>query len=92
MEWMIDRRSATLRVDFDEGPPPSRDEVERFLQQMAPALDADGVRRLSVNGETVVRRRSLSMDDVALPLHYEAAQRRAVQRKPGSPPQDLTGT
>lgn len=79
MDWHVDERSGTLRIDFDEGPSPSRDEVEGFLRQVAPALGGDTVRRVSVNGDPVLRRRNLTVDDLALPIRYEAAQRRAVE-------------
>lgn len=82
MEWEVDERSRTLRIDFDEGPTPSRDEVEGFLRQVAPTLGRDGVRRVSVNGERVVRRRNITLEDVALPVHYEAAQRRVLESWP----------
>jgi hypothetical protein len=83
MEWEVDERSRTLRIDFDEGPSPSRAEVEGFLRLVAPILGGEAaVRRVSVNGEPVVRRRNLTVEDVALPVHYEAAQRRVLESWP----------
>jgi hypothetical protein len=82
MEWEVDQRSRTLRIDFDEGPSPSRAEVEGFLRLVAPILGGESVRRVSVNGEPVVRRRNLTVEDVALPVHYEAAQRRILESWP----------
>lgn len=79
MDWRVDEPSRTLRIDFDEGPSPSREDVDHLLGQVAPVLGGDAVRRISLNGEAVTRRRNLTVDDVAFPLHYEAAQRRAVE-------------
>lgn len=79
MDWHVDERSGTLRIDLNEGPSPSRDEVEGLLRQLAPVLRGDTVRRVSVNGRRVLRRRNLTVDDVALPIRYAVAQRRAVE-------------
>jgi hypothetical protein len=79
MDWKVDERSRTLRIDFDDRSP-SRDEVEGLLRQVAPVLEGDTVRRVSVNGGPVVRRRNLTVEDIALPVRYEAAQRRAGDR------------
>jgi hypothetical protein len=88
MNWVVDEQSGTLRIDFDEGPPPSRDEVERFLRQVAPIIGNDSLRRVNVNGEPVVKRRKPTVDDVAPALHYEAAQRRVLQSWPRSERQE----
>jgi hypothetical protein len=80
MDWEVDERSRTLRIDFDEGSSPSRDEVDGLLRQVAPVLEGDAVRRVSVNGGPILRRRNLTVDDIALPVRYEAAQRRAGER------------
>jgi predicted pyridoxine 5'-phosphate oxidase superfamily flavin-nucleotide-binding protein len=82
MDWEVDGRTATLRIDFDEGPSPSRDEVEGFLRQVAPVLGRQTVRRVSVNGDPVIRRRNVTVEDVALPVLYEAAQRRSLESRP----------
>jgi hypothetical protein len=37
-----------------------------------------------VNGEPVVQRRNLTVDDVAPAVYYEAAQRRVLESWPGS--------
>jgi hypothetical protein len=84
MTWVVDEQSGTLRIDFDEGPPPSRDEVERFLRQVAPIIGNNSLRRVNVNGEPVVQRRNLTVDDVAPAVYYEAAQRRVLESWPGS--------
>jgi hypothetical protein len=84
MSWVVDGRSGILRIDFDEGPPPSRDEVDGLLRQVAPALGNDSLRRVDVNGEPVVQRRKLTVGDVAPAVHYEAAQRRALWTWPDS--------
>jgi hypothetical protein len=84
MSWVVDEQSGTLRIDFDDGPPPSRDEVESLLRQVAPILGNDSLRRVDVNGEQVVQRRNLTVDEVAPAVRYEAAQRRALESRPGS--------
>jgi hypothetical protein len=84
MSWVVDVQNGTLRIDFDDGPPPSRDEVESLLRQVAPMLGNDSLRRVNLNGEPVVQRRNLTVDDVAPAVLYEAAQRRALEIWPGS--------
>jgi hypothetical protein len=84
MSWVVDEPSGTLRIEFDDGPPPSRDEVNGLLRQVAPVLGRDSLHRVDVNGEPVVYRRKLTVDDIAPALHYEAAQRRVLHSLPGS--------
>jgi hypothetical protein len=84
MSWVVDESSGTLRIDFDDGSPPSRDEVNGLLRQVAPVLGRDSLHRVDVNGEPVVHRRKLTVDDIAPALHYEAAQRRVLHSLPGS--------
>jgi hypothetical protein len=88
LSWVVDEQSGTLRVDFDDGPPPSRDEVDGLLRQVAPAFGSESLHRVDVNGEPVVHRRKLTVDDVAPALHYEAAQRRVLQSWPRSERQE----
>ena len=82
MDWQMDPRSRTLRIDLAGGSSPSREEVDRFLQKVAPVFGRGAVRRISLNGQDVARRRNLTVNDAALPLHYEAAQRRTLESWP----------
>ena len=76
MRWELHEEMRTLEVTFDEAPPPSREEVEGFLQQVQPLVAGVGVRALLLNGERVKRPQGLSYPEIAGPIRYEAARRR----------------
>jgi hypothetical protein len=76
MRWELHEEMRTLEVTFDEAPPPSREEVEGFLQQVQPLVADLEVRALLLNGERVNRPRGLSYPEIAGPIRYAAARRR----------------
>jgi hypothetical protein len=81
MRWELHERMGMLEVTFDEAPPPSREEVEGFLQQVQPLVADVEVRTLLVNGKRVNRTQGLSYPEIAGPIRYEAARRRTERSR-----------
>ena len=93
MHWELHEQMGTLEVSFDEAPPPSREEVEGFLQQVQPLVADVEVRALLLNGERVKRHQGLSYPEIAGPIRYEAARRRTerTQSLPSARPAGAAG-
>jgi hypothetical protein len=90
MRWELHEQMGTLEVTFDEAPPPSREEVEGFLQQVQPLVADVEVRALLLNGERLKRHQGLSYPEIAGPIRYEAARRR-TERTRSLPPRGGSG-
>jgi molybdopterin-binding protein len=83
MRWWLDSPTSTVEIDIDGGPGPSREEVDRALDQLRALANAVEIRTVVVNGETVAgTRRGISHLEIEVRVRYEAARLRA-QREIG---------
>jgi hypothetical protein len=75
MRWQL-RPPDTLEISLLEGAPPSREEVNSFLEDVKPLVGMVGLHALVLDGERIDRRRPLTYPEIAAPILYEAARSR----------------
>ena len=73
MRWQL-RPPGTLEISLNEGPPPTREEVDGLLDQVKPVVTEVSPRVLVVDGAHLRRRRGLTFPEVEGQILYEAAR------------------
>ena len=77
MEWKLDDRSGPLEISLPGGRPPSRDEIEVFLQEMHLLVGDQGVRAMLIDGRRVGGGH-LTFPEIVGLVRYQAARWRTL--------------